>query len=42
MVGEGKVLLLGPEVNFRDQPRGTYKLLFKGLYDRNSRPAALP
>jgi hypothetical protein len=31
-VGEGKVVLLGPEVNFRDQPHGTYKLLFNGLY----------
>jgi len=28
-VGAGKVVLLGPEVNFRDQPHGTYKLLFK-------------
>jgi hypothetical protein len=31
-VGEGKVFLLGPEVNFRDQPHGTFKLLFNGLY----------
>jgi len=31
-VGEGKVVLLGPEVNFRDQPHGTYKLLFNSLY----------
>jgi hypothetical protein len=31
-VGEGKLVLLGPEVNFRDQPHGTYKLLFNGLY----------
>jgi hypothetical protein len=30
-VGEGKVVLLGPEVNFRDQPHGTYKLLFNSL-----------
>jgi len=41
-VGEGKVMLLGPEVNFRDQPHATYKLLFNGLYYGNSRPAALP
>ncbi|HEV2446063.1 MAG TPA: M14 family zinc carboxypeptidase, partial [Candidatus Sulfopaludibacter sp.] len=41
-VGEGKVVLLGPEVNFRDQPHGTYKLLFNGLYYGNSKPAALP
>jgi len=31
-VGEGKVVMLGPEVNFRDQPHGTFKLLFNGLY----------
>ena len=41
-VGEGKVVLLGPEVNFRDQPAGTYKLLFNGLYYGNARSAALP
>jgi len=31
-VGEGKVVLLGPEVAFRAQPHGTYKFLFNGLY----------
>jgi hypothetical protein len=31
-IGEGKVVLLGPEVNFRDQPHATYKLLFNSLY----------
>ena len=31
-VGEGKVLLLGPEVAFRGQSHGTFKLLFNGLY----------
>jgi hypothetical protein len=31
-VGEGKVVLLGPEVAFRAQPHGTFKLLFNGLY----------
>ena len=41
-VGEGKVVLLGPEVNFRDQPAGTYKLLFNGLYYGNARTANLP
>ena len=40
-VGEGKVVLLGPEVNFRDQPHGTYKLLFNGLYYGSAQPAAL-
>jgi hypothetical protein len=41
-VGEGKVVMLGPEVNFRDQPHGTYKLLFNGLYYGSAQPAALP
>ena len=31
-VGEGKVVLLGPEVTFRGQPHATFKLLFNGLY----------
>ena len=35
-MGEGKVVLLGPEVNFRDQPHATYKLLFNGLYYGNA------
>jgi hypothetical protein len=41
-VGEGKVVLLGPEVNFRDQPHGTYKFLFNGLYYGSAKSAALP
>ena len=40
-VGEGKVMLLGPEVNFRDQPHATYKLLFNGLYYGNATAAPL-
>ncbi len=40
-VGEGKVVLLGPEVNFRDQPHGTYKLLFNGLYYGSAKAAAV-
>ena len=40
-VGEGKVVLLGPEVNFRDQPHGTYKLLFNGLYFGNAKDSPL-
>jgi hypothetical protein len=41
-VGEGKVVLLGPEVNFRDQPHATYKLLFNGLYYGSAQPESLP
>jgi hypothetical protein len=41
-VGEGKVYLLGPEVNFRDQPHGTFKLLFNGLYAGSAKQTALP
>jgi hypothetical protein len=40
-IGEGKVVLLGPEVNFRDQPHGTYKLLFNSLYYGNAASAPL-
>jgi hypothetical protein len=40
-VGEGKVVLLGPEVNFRDQPHGTFKLLFNSLYAGSAKVAAL-
>ena len=40
-VGEGKVVLLGPEVAFRAQPHGTFKLLFNGLYYGSAKPAEL-
>jgi hypothetical protein len=40
-VGEGKVVMLGPEVNFRDQPHGTFKFLFNGLYYGNATEAPL-
>jgi hypothetical protein len=40
-VGEGKVVLLGPEVNFRDQPHGTYKFLFNALYYGSATSAPL-
>lgn len=38
-VGEGKVYLMGPEVTFRAQPHGTFKLLFNGLYLATAQPA---
>ena len=40
-LGEGKVFLLGPEVVFRAQPHGTFKLLFNGLYYGSAKPAVL-
>ena len=31
-VGKGKVFLCGPEIVFRGQPHGTFKLLFNGIF----------
>jgi hypothetical protein len=31
-VGKGRLFLLAPEILFRGQPHGTFKLLFNGLY----------
>ncbi len=31
-VGEGNLFLFGPEITFRAQPHGTFKLLFNSLY----------
>ena len=31
-VGKGKLFLFGPEILFRAQPHGTFKLFFNGLY----------
>ena len=39
--GKGQVFLLGPEVTFRAQPHGTFKLLFNGLYYGNAEPSPL-
>jgi hypothetical protein len=41
-LGEGKFFALGPEVTFRGQPHGTFKLLFNGLYYGSAKPATLP
>jgi hypothetical protein len=32
-VGRGMLYLLGPEVLFRAQPHGTFKLVFNALYE---------
>jgi hypothetical protein len=42
VVGEGRVILLGPEVAFRGQPHATFKLLFNGLYYGSAKEARLP
>ncbi len=31
-VGKGKLFMYGPEITFRGQPHGTFKLLFNGIY----------
>ncbi len=31
-VGKGKLFLFGPEILFRSQPHGTYKLFFNGIF----------
>ena len=40
-VGQGKVVLLGPEVAFRAQPHGTFKLLFNSLYYGSAKAAVV-
>jgi hypothetical protein len=37
-LGEGKLFLLGPEVTFRGQSHGTFKLLFNALYFGSAKP----
>ena len=31
-VGKGRLFMYGPEIAFRAQPHGTFKLLFNGIY----------
>ena len=38
-VGQGHVVLYGPEVAWRAQPHGTFKLLFNGLFYGSAAPA---
>jgi hypothetical protein len=41
-LGSGKVFLLGPDVTFRGQPHGTFKLLFNGIQYSTARSVVLP
>jgi hypothetical protein len=40
-VGKGKLVLYGPEVLFRGQPHGTFKLLFNGIFAGHAQPVDL-
>ncbi len=40
-VGKGKLVLYGPEILFRAQPHGTFKLLFNGIFAGHAQPVAL-
>ena len=40
-VGLGRLILYGPEIIFRGQPHGTFKLLFNGLFCGPAEPATL-
>ena len=41
-LGRGKLFLLGPEVTFRGQSHGTFKLLFNALYAGSAEVVVLP
>jgi hypothetical protein len=41
-IGQGKVIVIGPEVTFRGQPHGTFKLLFNGRFYGNATATSLP
>jgi len=41
-VGQGHVVLFGPEVLWRAQPHGTFKLFFNALYYGSAAPASSP
>ena len=40
-VGDGKLLLFGPEIAFRAQPHGTFKFLFNGIYYSHAQEVTL-
>src|SRR5262249_35152638 len=42
-MGKGKLYMFGPEITFRGQPHGTFKLLFNGIYAPvNTAPSVVP
>jgi hypothetical protein len=41
-VGRGRLFLYGPEITFRGQPHGTFKLLFNGIYYGKAELVTLP
>jgi hypothetical protein len=41
-VGHGRLFLYGPEITFRAQPHGTFKLLFNGIYYGKAEPVTFP
>jgi len=42
-IGKGRLYMFGPEITFRAQPHGTFKLLFNGIYaPTNVAPSVVP
>jgi len=40
-IGKGKLFQFGPEITFRAQPHGTFKLLFNGIYYGGAKTVAI-
>jgi hypothetical protein len=40
-LGRGRVLLFGPDINFRAQSHGTFKFLFNAIYYAKAEPAVI-
>jgi hypothetical protein len=41
-MGRGKMFLFGPEITFRGQPHGTFKMLFNSIYNVDQTPKITP